>query len=216
VELMLAKGEIETLRENVSKFQREKNDSSKVYEKCLEENRKLKEELRSLKEKFLQFQIIQTNDNENTQKITPLQVQDEANLLEANWFSILDKPLEEINDRESKDFIANLSQQVDDFKGRSRQMIKKMIDLLGPNLYTSELSFLNEVVQNFDDAQYLDTNNEACLKIILSEEFVLFLSNQTALTPKEVKGICSIGESTKMKGNFKAIYLKVKSINIFY
>jgi len=91
-----------------------------------------------------------------------------------------------------------------------------MIDLLGPNLYTSELSFLNEVVQNFDDAQYLDTNNEACLKIILSEEFILFLSNQTALTPKEVKGICSIGESTKKKGNFKAIYLKVKSINIFY
>jgi hypothetical protein len=198
MELMFAKEEIETLRENLSKLQQEKTDSCKVNEKCLEENKKIKEELRSLKENNLQFQIIQTNDHENTQKITPLQ--DEPNLFD-NSLSILDKPLEEISDRESKDFIEYLSRQVDSFEGRSRLMIKKMIDLLGPNLYTSELSFLNEVVQNFDDAQYLDTNNEACLKIILSQEFILFLSNQTALKPKEVKGICSIGESTKKKGN---------------
>ena len=197
MELILARREIEMLNESLRKSQIDEKIAHQIMVQYLEENKKIKEELRTLKENNLQIQNSNLKENSKDQTTFKEEIILENN---KNIENILEKSLDQINDKESKYFIEYLSRQVDSFEGRSKDMIKKMIDLLGPNLYTSELSFLNEIVQNFDDAEYLDLKSNACLKVVLNEKFILFSSNQSALKPKEVKGICSIGESTKMKG----------------
>ena len=123
---------------------------------------------------------------------------------DSKYKDILGKNLNEINDKDAKEFIEFLSLEADGFQGRSRDIIAKSIELLGPNLYTSQFNFLNELVQNFDDTRYL-SEDDCCLKVVLSKKFILFSSNQLALRPKEVRSICSIGESTKTKGEFTLI-----------
>ena len=190
------------LKSTVDELKNEILNKEKVLKNKLEENQSLKKELDEFKEKTYfaaKKQIAESSQKPSTESIVN-EKETKSNHLEwkQKLADTLKKNTVEISEQESREFIVNLKQEADNFEGRSRDMISKSIELLGPNLYTSELSFLNELIQNFDDAEYRDL--EKCLKIVLCDAFILFASNQIALKPNEVKGICSIGESTKKKG----------------
>jgi hypothetical protein len=174
-----------------------------VNQSLLEENRDLKLENSKLKEEQERQRLQETTH-------APLMLNQKSFMPRFNpshenpeWRNIMEeiknKTFEETTSDEMRHFIEYLQQDVDSFEGRAKDIIRSNIELLGPKMYTSPMSFVNELVQNFDDARYSGSACP-CLRIVLSEKFLLFSSNQVVLQPSEVWSITSIGQSTKIKG----------------
>ena len=176
----------------------------KVSESLMKENQNLKTENLKLKEDKCRLQehamttpneFNETLDNSNIPRFKTNENLDWRNKLD----EIKNKTFEDTTNDELQLFIEYLQMDVDSFEGRAKDIIRNNIELLGPKMYTSQMSFVNELIQNFDDTGYGD-NAHPCLRIVLNEKFLLFSSNQMVLQPSEVWSISSIGQSTKIKG----------------
>lgn len=74
--------------------------------------------------------------------------------------------------------------------------LNKTIENLSNQLYSTEVHFLSEVIQNADDNDYSDGVTPSLL-VALSNTEIVFDINEKGFTEKDIKSVCSVSESTK-------------------
>jgi hypothetical protein len=74
--------------------------------------------------------------------------------------------------------------------------LNKTIENLSNQLYTTEVHFLSEVIQNADDNNYSDGVTPS-LYVVLSNTEIVFHINEKGFSEKDIKSVCSVSESTK-------------------
>ncbi|GLT39951.1 hypothetical protein SLA2020_141160 [Shorea laevis] len=90
---------------------------------------------------------------------------------------------------------------------------------LSAELYTKDVHFLMELIQNAEDNEYPDGVDPSLEFVITSRDItgtgapatLLMFNNEKGFSPKNVESICSVGRSTK-KGNRKRGYIGEKGI----
>jgi hypothetical protein len=112
------------------------------------ENSKLKEEQECrLRETYVPLVFNQTLAKSNS---TPRFNSNHENLeWKNNMEEIRNKTFEDTTSDELRHFIEYLQMDVDSFEGRAKDIIRNNIELLGPKMYTSPMSFINELVSKF-------------------------------------------------------------------
>ena len=180
----------------VDKLEKDRAEFEKI-------NRFSREKIVSLESQLDEINKCRDDTQSQSSLHTTDNVEKDNEVCKADWESglenILKKSIDEFTDEDTKQFIEYLQMDIKSYKGSGREIIEKAIEHLGPNLYSSQLNFLNELIQNFDDTEYESLDN-CCLRVVLNDKYILFSSNQSPLKPKEVRALCSIGRSTKDKG----------------
>jgi hypothetical protein len=74
--------------------------------------------------------------------------------------------------------------------------LNKTIENLSNQLYSTEVHFLSEVIQNADDNNYSDGVTPS-LYVVLSNTEIVFHMNEKGFSEKDIKSVCSVSESTK-------------------
>ncbi|KAI9641115.1 hypothetical protein NHQ30_010545 [Ciborinia camelliae] len=69
--------------------------------------------------------------------------------------------------------------------------------LLAEQLYQKSTRFVYELIQNAEDNKYTIATESPCLSFTLQPGRVIIDSNEDGFTQRDIKAICSIGESTK-------------------
>ncbi|XP_022737360.1 uncharacterized protein LOC111290334 [Durio zibethinus] len=90
---------------------------------------------------------------------------------------------------------------------------------LSAELYTKDVHFLMELIQNAEDNEYLEGVDPSLEFVITSRDItatgapatLLMFNNEKGFSSKNIESICSIGRSTK-KGNRKSGYIGEKGI----
>ncbi|KAH7854098.1 hypothetical protein Vadar_010117 [Vaccinium darrowii] len=93
------------------------------------------------------------------------------------------------------------------------------VNLLSAELYTKDVHFLMELIQNAEDNEYAEGVKPSLEFVITSRDItatgapatLLIFNNEKGFSAKNVESICSIGRSTK-KGNRKRGYIGEKGI----
>jgi len=74
--------------------------------------------------------------------------------------------------------------------------LQRAMDLLSKSLYTSEVHFVMELLQNADDNFYKDV--QPCLKFQLRNDALYVYNNEIGFKPADIYSICRVGGSTKL------------------
>jgi hypothetical protein len=74
--------------------------------------------------------------------------------------------------------------------------LNKTIENLSNQLYSTEVHFLSEVIQNADDNNYSEGVTPS-LHVVLSNTEIVFHINEKGFTEKDIKSVCSVSESSK-------------------
>ncbi|OMO93799.1 hypothetical protein COLO4_16668 [Corchorus olitorius] len=90
---------------------------------------------------------------------------------------------------------------------------------LSAKLYTKDVHFLMELIQNAEDNEYLEGVDPSLEFVITSQDItamgapatLLMFNNENGFSSKNIESLCSIGRSTK-KGNRKHGYIGEKGI----
>ncbi|KAK5629125.1 hypothetical protein RRF57_004840 [Xylaria bambusicola] len=77
--------------------------------------------------------------------------------------------------------------------------IEAALNLISGDLYQNSMHFLYELLQNFDDNDYQDT--DPAMKITYCNHTIQFDTNEVGFRYRDVEAICSIGHTSKKESN---------------
>ena len=112
----------------------------------------------------------------------------------------------------SEDYLLDIDGASERMQRGAQSMRKKLnnaLKLLSEDLYSKKSHFVLELVQNADDNEY-GPGVVPNLTFKLTPKRLVLINNETGFSEKNVKALCSIGDSSK-KGN-KAGYIGEKGI----
>ena len=113
-------------------------------------------------------------------------------------------------------FINDLSAQCRDYNNPKLATTQaKSLDLLSAGIYTEEERFIFELLQNAVDA-YNDTEEPILrIKIIIKDNYLVFLHNGNEFTERDIEGICDVGNGNKMLDSKKIGYKGIGFKSVF-
>ena len=97
------------------------------------------------------------------------------------------------------------------------------LDLLSSGIYTEEERFVFELLQNAVDSFEPNAETELYIKIILTDDHLVFMHNGTPFTERDLEGLCDIGNGNKMnvaekigyKGiGFKSVFMHSQLVTV--
>jgi hypothetical protein len=91
-----------------------------------------------------------------------------------------------------------VAQQLQSQMQESRNLASRAIQRLAADLYSQDIHFVLEIVQNADDNQY-EEGSVPMLKVCLNSTNMTFFMNEKGFLPKNVRALCDIGQSTKSR-----------------
>ena len=74
--------------------------------------------------------------------------------------------------------------------------LHRALTRLAADLYSKDIHFVLEIVQNADDNSY-DDEVEPSLEICLTTDHVQFKNNEVGFSTENVRALCDVGASTK-------------------
>ena len=77
-------------------------------------------------------------------------------------------------------------------------MLGRASQKLSKDLYTSKAHFFSELLQNADDNTYA-CDASPTLSIDVREAGITLVNNEKGFTERDVRSICNLGASTKLK-----------------
>jgi hypothetical protein len=131
----------------------------------------------------------------------------ERNSNDENSIMITDNTMTSFNNDENKcsQFIQRLLQREFHYDGNGNRpsqespecrKLRNSLDLLSASLYSSDVHFIMELVQNSDDNAYLP-NVIPTIKIELFPHALLVFNNEIGFQEKNIVAVCNVGGSTK-------------------
>ena len=112
------------------------------------------------------------------------------------------------NESDKKQFIHTLLQSSFAFSQQVTDILKNTIEQLAENLYTHNVHFVMELIQNAEDNTY-DGDVTPTVKLELYPHAVVVFNNEVGFSDKNIESVCSVNKSTK-KG--KVGYIGQKGI----
>jgi len=113
------------------------------------------------------------------------------------------------NASDKKQFVHNLLQSSFAFTQQVTDILKNTIEQLAENLYTHNVHFVMELIQNAEDNTYSDGDVIPTVKLELYPHAVVVFNNEVGFSDDNIKSVCSVNKSTK-KG--KVGYIGQKGI----
>lgn len=86
--------------------------------------------------------------------------------------------------------------------------------LLSSGIYTEEERFVFELLQNAVDA-HSDISNVLDVKMIIEDNYFVFMHNGAAFTERDIEGLCDVGNGNKMKDVKKIGYKGIGFKSVF-
>lgn len=86
--------------------------------------------------------------------------------------------------------------------------------LLSSGIYTEEERFVFELLQNAVDA-HSDISNILDVKMIIEDDYFVFMHNGAAFTERDIEGLCDVGNGNKMKDVKKIGYKGIGFKSVF-
>lgn len=86
---------------------------------------------------------------------------------------------------------------------------------LSSGIYTEEERFIFELLQNAVDSYNEKTNETLTIKIMIESDYLVFMHNGVAFSPRDVEGICDIGNGNKTKDTKKIGYKGIGFKSVF-
>ncbi|TGO31378.1 hypothetical protein BPAE_0001g02500 [Botrytis paeoniae] len=118
-------------------------------------------------------------------------------LKEARYFI---DDLQRQNGRIKKEHEEILERELPEVLEKIKNMRRKLgvsTQILAEQLYQKSTRFIYEIIQNAEDNRYTGSNKLPFLSFTLHSDRLIIDSNEDGFTPRDIKAICSIGESTK-------------------
>ena len=112
------------------------------------------------------------------------------------------------NESDKKQFIHTLLKSSFAFSQQVTDILKNTIEQLAENLYTHNVHFVMELIQNAEDNTY-DGDVTPTVKLELYPHAVVVFNNEVGFSEKNIESVCSVNKSTK-KG--KVGYIGQKGI----
>lgn len=112
---------------------------------------------------------------------------------------VMDSPREIIERIRRKKFAVGLHTTDDEwleYAQETREMMHRAVEQLSQDLYSKEMHFVLELIQNADDNEYPD-GVEPTLHFIIEPSFILIRNNEIGFNERNVQAICDVGKSTK-------------------
>ena len=103
-----------------------------------------------------------------------------------------------------------------------REILHRALQQLSEEIYSDEIHFVLELVQNAEDNEYAGVTPE--LRFVISQTHLLVLNNETGFGEASVRAICDVSRSTKMKARghigekgigFKSVFRVTNEPHIF-
>lgn len=121
-----------------------------------------------------------------------------------DWFKQT-KPSDVTNLKEAKDYIALLRKFREAVEGMAqlngenyKELLKSLLSVGEDGLYSDNLRFIFELIQNVDDCEYKDANDcELEIHFDFNKNRITLTYNETGFTPFNVFAITGIGEAAK-------------------
>lgn len=111
----------------------------------------------------------------------------------------------------TEDYLLDIDQESDRVRRGAKSLHKKLnsaLDLLSKDLYSKKSHFLLELIQNADDNEYAE-GVVPHLTLKVSSERLVLLNNEIGFSERNVRALCSVGDSSKAK---KTGYIGEKGI----
>lgn len=89
------------------------------------------------------------------------------------------------------------------------------LDLLSSGIYTEEERFIFELLQNAVDSFDANDDRELRIKIVLSDDQLIFMHNGTPFSERDLEGLCDIGNGNKMNDAKKIGYKGIGFKSVF-
>lgn len=86
---------------------------------------------------------------------------------------------------------------------------------LSSGIYTEEERFIFELLQNAVDSYDEMTNDTLTLKIMIEGDYLVFMHNGASFSPRDIEGICDIGNGNKAKDTKKIGYKGIGFKSVF-
>ena len=81
-------------------------------------------------------------------------------------------------------------------------MHRKICTFILSDLYSKDIHFVLELIQNADDNSYDDaTDFIPSVLFLVESDMISVYNNETGFVEKQVKAVCDVGSSTKPKEN---------------
>jgi hypothetical protein len=98
---------------------------------------------------------------------------------------------------DKKQFIHTLLQLSFAFSQQVTDILKNTIEQLAENLYTHNVHFVMELIQNAEDNTY-DGDVTPTVKLELYPHAVVVFNNEVGFSDKNIESVCSVNKSTKI------------------
>lgn len=111
----------------------------------------------------------------------------------------------------TEDYLLDIDQESDRVRRGAKSLHKKLnsaLDLLSKDLYSKKSHFILELIQNADDNEYAE-GVVPHLTLKVSSERLVLLNNEIGFSERNVRALCSVGDSSKAK---KTGYIGEKGI----
>ena len=86
---------------------------------------------------------------------------------------------------------------------------------LSSGIYTEEERFIFELLQNAVDSYDEMTNDTLTIKIMIEGDYLVFMHNGASFSPRDIEGICDIGNGNKAKDTKKIGYKGIGFKSVF-
>ena len=86
---------------------------------------------------------------------------------------------------------------------------------LSSGIYTEEERFIFELLQNAVDSYEEMTNDILTIKIMIEGDYLVFMHNGASFSPRDIEGICDIGNGNKAKDTKKIGYKGIGFKSVF-
>ena len=86
---------------------------------------------------------------------------------------------------------------------------------LSSGIYTEEERFIFELLQNAVDSYDEMTNDTLTIKIMIEDDYLVFMHNGASFSPRDIEGICDIGNGNKAKDTKKIGYKGIGFKSVF-
>ncbi|ESZ98908.1 hypothetical protein SBOR_0766 [Sclerotinia borealis F-4128] len=99
--------------------------------------------------------------------------------------------------REDREFLERETPDILKSVDNNRRKFGNAARVLATQFYQKSTRFIYELIQNAEENRYTIAAEPPCLSFTLQPDQVIIDSNEDGFTRKDIKSICSIGESTK-------------------
>lgn len=89
------------------------------------------------------------------------------------------------------------------------------LDLLSSGIYTEEERFIFELLQNAVDSFDIKKQSMLSIKIIITDDYLVFMHNGTPFSERDLEGLCDIGNGNKMTDAKKIGYKGIGFKSVF-